>query len=272
MQATFNLTSDSYLIGKAPQHVEQEDLFNYFLYAYELTWRNMKDKTVEARREKIDAVARNILLNYETMETDRQWWLFHLISYNQLLADTDFEYMKNTVNYLLGKFERIPTSLLEFYVNEIQFILYNDNILSLSARPTELQNLQSSLSETDHYLVHFLNYQETAVSIFKKYLTEEDCNEDFIRNVVILSPELTAKYSSYWDAVYEALTVFLLTLIDMFAPSELLEGLAEEEVSQYYVTLMTSQLTNLTDNKDALEKIIVELLPIVMETREIERA
>lgn len=251
------------LIGKAPTHIEKEDLLDYFLYAFEFSWNS---PIFEDRKSKLDEVFKNkaesLFPDYESFSVERTWWLYVLIGLQEITYHQELEFGKETVDYLLKRFTALSEEALEQQINEIQHAFYDEIPDILLVRPLELKALQNSTIEHDKYLPFFIENHERMVKVIQKHLNQKDIDKDYFERFTMTNKKRLRKFSSFWNGYYEIFTNYFLSIYNFQMPLEPQEIEEELELIEEMIILF---LVASVVNKPKIEPLAYDLTEILRE-------
>lgn len=210
------------LIGKAPTHIESEQLLDYFLYVFEFSWSSLVfDEKKDALVEFFTEQAKVWHPNYEEHSIEKRWWLYVLLALNEITEDQKVEYGKLTVQNLIKKLPTLSGDLLEKQVNEIQHAFYDEIPDILTVRPLELRTLENTTLEHDRYLPFFVDNKDHFVNLFKKHLRQKDISKEYFERFIMSSRKRLRQFSTYWDGYYEIFITYFISLYDFRMPQEI---------------------------------------------------
>lgn len=254
-----------FLIGKAPNHIEQTDLLDYFLYVFEFSWNT---PIFEERKENLPQyfteMAKQHYPDYETFSLAKQWWLYILIGMHDIAKDQETHYGIATVEHIIKKLPVMSESLLERQVNEVQHAFYDEIPDLLLVRPLELENLQNSTIKHDNHLPFFIQNKERFIAIFEKHLRQKDINREYFERFTMTSRKRLRKFSSFWEGYYEIFINYFVTLYDFRMPLEM-ESKEEEFdlLEEMTIQFLVASVNTKPRIEDAVDDIMVILKEFV---------
>lgn len=201
-------------LGTLPTHIEKQDLLDFFLYAFELTWEEQKKGDEKKMKAYYDEEAKKFQPNYENLEHGQLWWLFVLLGLRELTIKEEIHYAQSTIEHLLKKAHRLSENTLFRYANEIHLPLFRDFPNAIILRYVEAERLDSISVEQDPYTKFFLSKRKDIVRIFKKHLKQKDLKEDYVEEYISSDLKRLRKFSTFWDAYFDIFVYYFATLYE----------------------------------------------------------
>lgn len=255
------------LIGKAPTHIEREDLLDYFLYVFEFSWNNVAH---ESKKEKLKEHFQTESLKYvadiDALTNAKLWWLYVLIALKDIAEEEEIEFGKETVLYFIHKLEKLTESQLEEYANEIQHGFYYELPEALVIRPLALVELGNKTAEKDPYLQFFFERKETIIKTLTKHLRQKDVDNAYFNSITLNNRKLTRKFSSFWDTYYEIFLNYFLSMYDFqMIQTELDESEEHDVLREMLFIFFVASI----ENKLKIEQLVDEFFDIMVDVLEV---
>jgi hypothetical protein len=249
------------LIGKAPTHIDESDLLDYFLYVFEFSWNC---PVFEEKKATLDEYfierAKSFYPDYESFSLSKQWWLYILIAMKDVTEDQQLKYGITTVDYLISRLPVVSERMLEDQINEIQNAFYDEIPDVMLVRPMELEVLENSTIQHDMHLPFFIENKEHFVKVFEKHLRQKDIDKEYFERFTMTNTKRLRKFSTFWEGYYEIFINYFISLYDFRMPQEM-ESIEEEyDLLEELVTLF---LVASIINKPKIEEVVDEITEIL---------
>ncbi|MBP1308664.1 hypothetical protein JOD82_001684 [Paenibacillus sp. 1182] len=250
-----------YILGMAPKHIQKEDVLQYFLYAFELSWSmpmfiDQKDKMMSFFVQEVEKE----FLSFEDLSIEQTWWLCVFIAMREINKYYSSEFAVQTLSQLIRRIQRIEEGSLCRYANIFQAIMLEEHPDVLAIRPLELHALSNVFAESDKLLQFFIENKTHIVCVIKKHLIQQDLNDVYLNSVLMKDRRVLRKFSNIWNSFYELFIHFFIAVYD-YKLSPLHMG--EEELKNAIGDLVLIFLVNGVSNKRKIDELHDELSLIV---------
>lgn len=251
------------LIGKAPTHIEKNELLDYFLYVFEFSWNSpVFDEKKGILDKHFMETAKSFYPEYESFSLAKQWWLYVLIAMKEITEDEQLKYGIATVDYLLSRLGVLSENTLESQINEVQHAFYDEIPDVLLVRPLELEVLENSTIEHDVHLPFFVKNKDRFVHVFEKHLRQKDIDKEYFERFTMTNTKRLRKFSTFWEGYYEIFINYFVSLYDFRMPQEMDSIEEEYDLLEELVILF---LVASVINKPKIEEVVDELTEILKE-------
>ncbi|WCF11442.1 hypothetical protein NDS46_31285 (plasmid) [Paenibacillus thiaminolyticus] len=233
-----------FFLGKAPIHINKEDMLSYFVYAYEFTWTypmflENKDRIIEFIQERINEE----FIDIQSLSGDQRWWLFVFITMREILSYYSAEYGFQTVQYLIQKIHLTSTDSLCLYANIIHYIMMNSIPDVLVLRPLEMKAVQTALSDVDQYVDFFMDKQDALIEVIRKNVNQKDFKKGYLDEILMKDRSILRKYSNMYNAYFEVFMHFFISVFDYkIAPEKMSREDLEKAISELVLLFVATSV------------------------------
>ncbi len=248
------------LLGTPPKHIETEDLVDYFVYAFELSWAC---PVFEKSRHEIKSIFKkklDSLLAEHNLPIEKQWWALMLSALSDIAENKDFFYAKETISRLFKRIEHISCEQLEEYINDINIAFSGETSNYLALRPMAMESLASDMIEEDSGLKFFLDNKNRFITILTSNLIQKDIEKEYLSQFFLLDDKAIRKYANIWDMVFELYIGHFLSMCYTKEDVNTNESGFEDFVKQTNIAFFS----NLVKNKLKIEKLNNELTSVIL--------
>lgn len=256
-------------LGSTPVHIKKEDLLDYFLYTFELTWNHDNHSNIRQMKEDYVREARQFQPNYENLELGQLWWFIVLIGLREVAKKEELLYTQSTIEHLLKKAHVLSEDKLFRYANEIHIPLYRDIPDALLMRYVEMERLSSDSLEKDPYARFFLPRRKEIVRVFKKHLNQKDLKAEYVEEYFSSDLKRLRKFSNFWDAFFDLFVYYFVTLYEFKAFDHPDDTVEFEVMDELLIAFLITALNE--EEGKTMEALSEDLLDILYEFIEFRR-
>jgi len=255
------------MLGKAPSHIEKENLLSYFLYVFEFSWNNPFHSSKKEKLREYFAQEALRYANVEKEQAEKLWWLYILIAMRDMSKHYGYFFGYETIKHILQKFPNLSEENLEMDCNDIHYALMDRGEFIFMPRPLELQALQSTFLKTDPLLSFLLAKKEVVVKVFLKRLRQKDIDSSFIQKLTLGDKSLIRQFSSFWNVYFELFVHVFLEIYMQQMENEEFHEVVKKRKREVIKNIVLVFCIKSILTKERIEKVIHDvseiLLPIV---------
>ncbi|MFF2531450.1 hypothetical protein ACFVS2_21320 [Brevibacillus sp. NPDC058079] len=266
---TNNHQEVEYVLGQAPNHIEQTDILPYFVYAYELSWTlpmfiDKKDRMISYLQTEVE----NESIDIDKLSNEKRWWLYSLITMREIAKYHEVEFAQQTIQHVISRIQFIPQDYLLRYANIIQYVMLRELPDVLVIRPLEFQAVKSEIANTDESVQFILGKKDALIKVIKKHLIQRDLQKEYFDGMLMKDRSIMRKFSNMWNAYFE---VFMHSFIATYDYSLSPENMNVEELDKAISDIVLIFLVTSIENKEKIDDLHVELYEIMKDIAELSR-
>ncbi len=189
-------------MGTFPSHIKTEDLFLYFLYAFDYTWNLDAFDEIEDLAEYFEDSLAELIGNNESTPV-QDWWGWCLILLKRVARQGRLTYALETLNTIGNKWFEYSGDELEEIINLSEASMHTELGELVVVRPLEYVALKTNLTDSDFGGMSLLEQKEEVLALLKKNLKIKDINKEILEENSYLYPSEFKKFSSVYGIVLE---------------------------------------------------------------------
>lgn len=209
-------------MGEFPAHIKSEDLFLYFLYAFDYSWNLEAFDEID---DIYDYFERSLLefMGENTFTDTQKWWALCLILLKRVARQGKLAFALETMTLVGSRWLKYSDTELEEIINLSEASMQHVIAELVVIRPVEYIPLKMNLTNSEFGGMSLLEKKEPIVNLFKKHLKQKDLIQNIMVEYSILNVGELKKFTNIWEMALELYVGYFLA----FSAAGVLNGSKE---------------------------------------------